>query len=111
MDLPRFFLLTALAVVSYLLLLQWNEDYPSTPPRAQQPDATISALPDPADTDSAIYEPPLQVPEMTAAEVNAMIADYARVLKRFAGVTARRIGPRVYELGQVPQPRRDEASR
>ena len=52
-----------------------------------------------------------QFPEMTAAEVNAMIADYARVLKRFAGVTARRIGPRVYELGQVPRPRRDEASR
>jgi surface carbohydrate biosynthesis protein len=40
-----------------------------------------------------------QFPEMTAAEVNAMIADFGRLLRRFSGVRARRIGPRVYELG------------
>lgn len=47
MDLPRFFLYTALAVVSYLLLLAWNEDYPNqVAGPASPPAVTLSELPE-----------------------------------------------------------------
>lgn len=62
MDLQRFFLLTALAIVSYLLLLQWNQDYPTTPPQTQQPDATLSTLPDTTAPDTTQSDLPTQIP-------------------------------------------------
>src|SRR5690554_3050926 len=43
MDYIRFALITALAIVSYLLLLAWNEDYPAQAPATQAPQGQISA--------------------------------------------------------------------
>ena len=44
MNLPRFALYTALAVVTYLMLLQWQEDYPQEIEQAGIAATNISQL-------------------------------------------------------------------
>ena len=66
MDLSRFFLYSALAVVSYLLLLAWNEDYPNqVPETSSRPEASLADLGTPAidatpQTDIPTSIPPAQ---------------------------------------------------
>lgn len=63
MDLPRFFLYTALAVVSYLLLLAWNEDYPNQVPEPASPPAvTLSELPEATANQATPADIPTDIP-------------------------------------------------
>ncbi|MCP5347755.1 MAG: membrane protein insertase YidC [Gammaproteobacteria bacterium] len=78
MDLPRFFLYAALAVVSYLMLLAWNEDYPKLAPEsatqqtvnqiaapASLPDSTAQSITQ-TDLPTEIPATPAQSPAQSA---------------------------------------------
>lgn len=70
MDLTRFFLYTALAVVTYLLLLAWNEDYPNQVPEpASQPEVSLADLPDTETASPAQNDVPSQIPPAQSTPV------------------------------------------
>ena len=75
MDLSRFFLYTALAVVSYLLLLAWNEDYPQSVSEAvTTPPAELPSAPETGTPTTTPADVPNQVPQaqtLTAASNNS----------------------------------------
>src|SRR5690606_34504770 len=66
MDYIRFALISALAIVSYLLLLAWNEDYPAqvaTPPAQTQTTAGVDSSADlPSDLPQAPQTPAADIP-------------------------------------------------
>ncbi|MBL4819830.1 MAG: membrane protein insertase YidC [Gammaproteobacteria bacterium] len=67
MDLSRFFLYSALAVVTYLLLLAWNEDYPrQIAEQDSSPVTSLSSVPDTAVPTTAQSDIPAQVPQAQA---------------------------------------------
>lgn len=69
MDLSRFFLYAALAVVSYLLLLAWNEDYPNQIPEpVSQPVADLADLPETVTTSETLEDIPTQIPPAQTAQ-------------------------------------------
>ena len=65
MDLTRFALYTALAVVTYLMLLAWQEDYP--PVVSNDPSAAVEQS---ASTDSDIPMPPVASSTSTASDAD-----------------------------------------
>ncbi len=68
MDLSRFFLYSALAVVTYLLLLSWNEDYPNqVPETTAQPQVSLAELPEPGSQPVAQSDIPSQIPPAQSA--------------------------------------------
>ena len=68
MDLSRFFLYSALAIVTYLLLLSWNEDYPNQIPDANpQPQVTLAELPEPELQTASQSDIPSQIPPAQSA--------------------------------------------
>ncbi|MEZ5489950.1 MAG: membrane protein insertase YidC [Gammaproteobacteria bacterium] len=69
MDLSRFFLYAALAVVSYLMLLAWNEDYPNQIPEpVSQPAANLADLPESGTASEALEDIPTQIPPAQTAQ-------------------------------------------
>ena len=68
MDLSRYFLYTALAVVSYLLLLAWNEDYPNQAPEpTDTPEVSLAGLPDTEPVVNQQSDIPSQIPPAQSA--------------------------------------------
>ncbi|MEX2366964.1 MAG: membrane protein insertase YidC [Pseudohongiellaceae bacterium] len=65
MDYTRTALIAALAIVSYMLLLAWNEDYPGTPQTAAPVEtASTTTIPDGADLPDA----PAEIPASSTTE-------------------------------------------
>ncbi len=63
MDLSRFFLYAALAVVSYLMLLAWNEDYPNQAPEpSSQQTASQVVLPESQQEPANQTDIPTEIP-------------------------------------------------
>jgi len=70
MDLSKFFLYSALAAVTYLMLLAWNEDYPNQVPEPTvQPAVSLAELPDPETNVAAQDDIPSQIPPAQSATV------------------------------------------
>ena len=115
MDIQRSILIVALAVVSYLMVLQWNEDYgqAALPAEVSTSTAATPALPDtPAATASAGGDDiPTAVAEPTAAAVAPTAAASDELIRVKTDVLDLAIDPRGGDVVQLrlPQyPRRQD---
>ncbi len=113
MDIQRSILIVALAVVSYLMVLQWNQDYGQAelPQQAQSASVTIPALPDSIPgSDSGADDIPSAVVEPSAASVMpAAVSD--QLIRVKTDVLELAIDPRGGDVVQLrlPQyPRRQD---
>lgn len=66
MDLTRFFLYTSLALITYLLLLAWQEDYPPQVNSGNVPQSQSLEIPDSVPSNNSLDLPPSAVPENSA---------------------------------------------
>ncbi|MVW74064.1 membrane protein insertase YidC [Pseudomonas xionganensis] len=113
MDIQRSILIVALAVVSYLMVLQWNQDYGQAelPQQAQSANVTIPALPDsiPGAESSADDIPSAVVEPSAASVMPAAVSD--QLIRVKTDVLDLAIDPRGGDVVQLrlPQyPRRQD---
>lgn len=74
MDFVKFAIYSALAIVTYLLLLAWNEDYPPRQDVVETTTAPLNSVPDPdsgSATTSTTPDIPVSVPQAQASQASA----------------------------------------
>lgn len=71
MDLQRTFLIIGLAIVSYMMILQWQEDYGATPPPPQAQNNTQSYPQDSFDQPASVASQNADVPEAPQDEITS----------------------------------------
>ncbi len=75
MDISRFLLYTALAIVTYFLLLAWNEDYPRLgADTVAVPATSLPTVPDTENSSVTQADVPAQVPEAQTRTVNPTVS-------------------------------------
>ncbi|VXC87945.1 cytoplasmic insertase into membrane protein, Sec system [Pseudomonas sp. 8Z] len=114
MDIQRSILIVALAVVSYLMVLQWNQDYgqAALPEQTQSSPAATPSLPDaPSSAQSSSDDIPSAVADPSAAAVAATPASSDELIRVKTDVLELAIDPRGGDVVQLrlPQyPRRQD---
>jgi len=104
MDMTRFFLYTALAVITYLMLLAWQEDYPPGIDNGGEPSGVVSNQVTPpreqttADTGDIPTDVPTDVPSTAPAASTAPSQDAAAITPTTGGAGSIRVSTDTLEL-------------